>query len=137
MQPRKEQRRFKRYEREVDLIANIFQKKEKANQSFNIPLKTINISKAGLMGLWPKGWQCPSCKKCLFWILNADCRLKPNDANGDSTKPLPIGCCLRLRSAGPHIQDIDAEVAWIRYSPEADSYVVGMRFLQEMPSLPF
>ena len=137
MQELKERRKFRRFNKKVDLIANLYQKKDTSISSHNIPLRTLNISRGGVMSVWPKGWECTTCKKCVFWIFNATCDLKNHNGNGESTKPLPVGCSLRLRSAGPHIQDIDAEIAWIRYSQEGDEYVLGFRFLNEPASFPF
>tara|TARA_B100000315_G_C14365210_1_gene490339 strand:+ start:43 stop:459 length:417 start_codon:yes stop_codon:yes gene_type:complete len=133
----KEKRKYSRFKKKGELVANLYQKKDEAQISYNIPFSLVNVSRQGFMAIVPKSWECSKCVKCSFWMFNQKCELKINNGNGDQTKPIPIGCALRLRSQGPQIQEVNALVVWVKYSQSDDAYKMGLRFSQETPSLPF
>jgi hypothetical protein len=133
-----ERRKYERIPRTTGLLANLLFRKQDIEVSHDIPVTTVNVSRSGMMIHWPRGWVCPDCRQCRFWIFNKSCRLKStNDGNGDFTKPLPLRCLLQFRSQHPRVNRVKAEVIWLAWNPGIAAYNVGLRFLEELPALPF
>ncbi len=138
MNPIKDRRKHKRIPKEIQLFAKLVAGKEKKAVSYEVPIITQNISKSGLKLSWPKGWDCPDCKKCLFWIFNSSCKIKNannDNANSSINHFLPSGCILQIKPAYPSPEQTDAQVVWVKEDKDSYIYDIGVRFIEELSEI--
>ena len=129
-----ERRKHPRFPEKIQFLANLIEGKDNPQTSYTIPFVTENISKAGLMALWPKGWVCLDCKNCIFWAFNISCRLKNNTtSNGESNKVLPSGCLMTLRPRQLPAEKFSAQVIWAEPDTKSDLYRVGLHLSKQLP----